>query len=102
MKTVIEKCLVFVILLSGYACTVQKPINSINPPNNKDYEVDYLFEHDGVKVYRFYDRGDYIYFTSLKSDVSIISNDSTVIRNYVRPENELGLLKPDSLHKVAK
>ena len=29
----------------------------------KDYEVKFLFECDGVKVYRFYN-GDYVYFTN--------------------------------------
>jgi hypothetical protein len=32
--------------------------------NNSDYSVSYLFEKDGIKVYRFYDRGEYVYFTS--------------------------------------
>lgn len=32
--------------------------------NNADYSVSYLFEKDGIKVYRFYDRGEYVYFTS--------------------------------------
>jgi hypothetical protein len=32
--------------------------------NNSDYSVSYLFEKDGIKVYRFYDRAEYVYFTS--------------------------------------
>ena len=40
------------------------------------YEVSYLFEHDGVKVYRFMDMGNYVYFTT-KGDVTSIKNDST-------------------------
>lgn len=31
---------------------------------NKAFKVDYLFEHDGVKVYRFYDNGHARYFTN--------------------------------------
>ena len=30
----------------------------------KDYDVKFLFECNGVKVYRFWDNGDYIYFTN--------------------------------------
>lgn len=30
----------------------------------KDYDVKFLFECNGVKVYRFRDNGDYIYFTN--------------------------------------
>ena len=44
--------------------------------NNRTYEVSYLFEHDGVKVYRFMDMGNYVYFTT-KGDVTSIKNDST-------------------------
>ena len=44
--------------------------------NNQTYEVSYLFEHDGVKVYRFLDLGNYVYFTT-RGDVTSIKNDST-------------------------
>lgn len=29
----------------------------------KDYDVQFLFECNGVKVYRFYNKGEYVYFT---------------------------------------
>jgi hypothetical protein len=32
--------------------------------NNDDYSVTYLFEKDGIKVYRFYDGTQFHYFTS--------------------------------------
>ena len=35
-----------------------------------------LFEHDGIKVYRFFDMGNYVYFTT-RGDVTSIKNDST-------------------------
>ena len=41
--------------------------------------VSYLFEHDGCKVYRFYDKGNYVYFTT-RGDVTSITNDSTAQR----------------------
>ena len=30
----------------------------------KDYRVEFLFECNGVKVYRFFDSGDCVYFTN--------------------------------------
>lgn len=33
------------------------------PKTEKDYEVTFLFEVDGVKVYKFYD-GKWVYFTN--------------------------------------
>jgi hypothetical protein len=32
--------------------------------NNNEYKVTYLFEKDGIKIYRFYDGMEYHYFTS--------------------------------------
>lgn len=29
----------------------------------KDYDVQFLFECNGVRVYRFYNKGEYVYFT---------------------------------------
>ena len=44
--------------------------------NNSTYQVEYLFEHEGCKVYRFMDMGHYIYFTNCKGDVTSIESDS--------------------------
>ena len=52
---------------------------SENLENNSTYTVSYLFEHDGCKVYRFYDKGNYVYFTT-RGDVTSITNDSTAQR----------------------
>ncbi|MBK3515853.1 DUF4884 domain-containing protein [Carboxylicivirga marina] len=72
-----------------YSCTIQQPISYSPSENNAGYNVSYLFEHDGCKVYRFYDKGTYVYFTNVNSDVTIVPNDSTVITNSVREVDEL-------------
>ncbi|WP_430816260.1 DUF4884 domain-containing protein [Carboxylicivirga sp. RSCT41] len=69
-----------------HACTIQQPISHAPATNNADYQVSYLFEHDGCKVYRFCDEGRYVYFTTVNSDITVIPNDSTVITNTVRKE----------------
>ena len=38
--------------------------------SNTSYKVERLFEVDGVTVYRFLDRGRYIYFTNRPGEVS--------------------------------
>lgn len=53
------------------SCGVGIPIQNKAPQNNDTYTISYLFEHDGVKVYRFYDMGNYVYFTT-KGEVTII------------------------------
>lgn len=37
---------------------------------NKNFSPVFLFEVDGVRVYRFYDAGNYIYFTNTTGRVS--------------------------------
>jgi len=59
------------------ACYAGRPVAKQIPQNNDTYKVDYLFEHDGCKVYRFYDMGNYVYFTNCSGEVTSISSDST-------------------------
>ena len=60
------------------ACITQRSISVDKAQNNADYTVSYLFEHDGCRVYRFYDAWShsYVYFTT-QGDVTSIPNDST-------------------------
>lgn len=87
MKTFIIPILSLFILIFT-SCFVNQPISKERPANNRTYDVEYLFEHEGCKVYRFYDRGYYVYFTNCNSDVTAVKNDSTntVIQNIVRVE----------------
>lgn len=63
------------------SCSHAIPITTESPKNNQTYEVDFLFEYEGCKVYRFYDRGHSVYFTNCKGDLTAFVNDSTIIRN---------------------
>ncbi len=49
-----------------------KPQSTTVEGNN--FEVEYLFEKDGVKVYRFLDKGHYRYFTTLGETMTIQHN----------------------------
>ncbi|HJF92782.1 MAG TPA: DUF4884 domain-containing protein [Mediterranea massiliensis] len=64
--------------ISFSACFVQRSVSVSKAVNNPDYTVSYLFEHDGCRVYRFYDTysGSYVYFTT-QGDATSIPNDST-------------------------
>jgi hypothetical protein len=59
MKKLLVVLLVAVTLLScrGKALETKQS-------NNSEFEVELLFEHDGVKVYRFWDSSSFHYFTS--------------------------------------
>ncbi|MDU1889805.1 MAG: DUF4884 domain-containing protein [Dysgonomonas sp.] len=65
------------IFLSLTSCFSERPVARQVPGNNETYKVDYLFEHEGCKVYRFYDRGSYVYFTNCNGNVTAIASDST-------------------------
>jgi len=71
------------IIVAGCFTPGQMPVKTQTPDNNQDYKVDYLFEHDGCKVFRFYDRGNVVYFTNCNGE-AIVKTDSTEIRNIVR------------------
>ncbi len=70
----------YLLLAATYSCVITRPIERIPPANNKTYNVDYLFEHDGCKVYRFFDRGHYVYFTNCSGETISLQSDSTEIR----------------------
>lgn len=59
---------------------MQKPISSTKASNNKTYDVEYLFEHDGCKVYRFLDKGAWVYFTNCNNTATSYIKDSTGIK----------------------
>ncbi|MFP4489502.1 MAG: DUF4884 domain-containing protein [Bacteroidales bacterium] len=69
-----------IIAFSFYSCFSQRPLSRERPDNNRTYRVEYLFEHDGCRVYRFRDKGNYVYFTNCGGDVTSMKNDSTQIK----------------------
>lgn len=74
------------------SCYTGVPIKHEEPQNNSTYSISYLFEHDGVKVYRFYDCGNYVYFTT-QGEVTSIKKDSTSQRTIVVPKERINVLE---------
>ena len=58
MKKIILALVIIIGLSSCY-----KEAQSTEQTGN-GFKVEFLFEKDGIKVYRFFDGGDYHYFTS--------------------------------------
>ncbi|WEK37494.1 MAG: DUF4884 domain-containing protein [Candidatus Pseudobacter hemicellulosilyticus] len=69
-------------LLCGLTSCISnsRPLQIGPSQNNQTYTVEYLFTHDGCKVYRFYDRGNYVYFTNCNGE-AIAYDDSVVVSN---------------------
>ncbi len=67
-------------------CYTGQPLKKEPSDNNTSYTVEYLFEHDGCKVYRFRDKGNYVYFTSCKGETTSVLSDSTGTK-YIKSKN---------------
>lgn len=67
-------CAVIIILLIVFGTSCSHPAVSSEITSNK-IQVDFLFEKDGVKVYRFCDNGYTHYFTTLGETISTVSHD---------------------------
>lgn len=80
MKKLPLLSIICVLVLNLLSCSTGIPVAKQVPQNNDTYQVDYLFEHDGCKVYRFRDKDNYVYFTNCTGDVTAISKDSTATR----------------------
>jgi len=59
MKKIIGLLFFSITLVSCHGDGIEK-----SKTNNNEYDVTYLFEKDGIKVYRFYDGIHFHYFTS--------------------------------------
>lgn len=58
----------FLILTS---CDDQKP-QAVTETSNNQFTVEFLFEHEGVKVYRFKADGNWVYYTNRIGDTTEI------------------------------
>ena len=77
MKTLFKSLLILIVSCEFLSCTRQIPVSKVIPENNKTYKVEFLFEYDGCKVYRFLDYGYPVYFTNCNGEVTSIKSDST-------------------------
>jgi Domain of unknown function (DUF4884) len=63
------------------------PIKISTPDNNSTYKIEYLFEHDGCKVYRFLDNSNFVYFTSCNGETTSVVKDTSSIL-YIKSTNK--------------
>ena len=68
-----------IVIAAGITVTVLAVASVGNKPQSttvegNNFEVEYLFEKDGVKVYRFLDKGHYRYFTTLGETMTVQHN----------------------------
>jgi hypothetical protein len=59
---------IWLAVLSIALLSCSKDPVSTTSTNNPDVQVSLLLEHDGIKVYRFYDNGTYIYYIDARGE----------------------------------
>ena len=82
MKKILAIWIAFITLgaiLFG-ACT-NEPMSSERLGKDDGFAVEYLFEKDGVKMYRFLDNGHYHYFTTKGETISVQRVDKNTTYN---------------------
>jgi hypothetical protein len=57
-----KKTILALVIIIGLSSCYKEPQTAENIGNG--FKVEFLFEKDGIKVYRFFDGGDCHYFTS--------------------------------------
>lgn len=67
------KYILLALLLIGCSDDIRKPLKEEQTKNG--YEVSFLFEHDGYKVYRFYDSRDH-YFVKCQNNNQVVENQA--------------------------
>jgi hypothetical protein len=72
--------LTLIAVLFFAACSTGQPLTKGPAQNNGTYNVSYLFENEGCKVYRFSDNGMFIYYTNCNGS-TVARTDSTAIMN---------------------
>jgi len=66
-----------------FGACMNEPMSKERLGKDDGFEVEYLFDKDGVKVYRFYDNGHYHYFTTKGETISV----QTQTKNQTYNEN---------------
>jgi hypothetical protein len=83
-----KKTLAIYIVLIGLgailfgACS-NDPMSKERLGKDDGFEVEFLFEKDGVKVYRFFDVGRYHYFTTGGETISVKTEGKTEYRENI-------------------
>lgn len=71
-----KKFILLSLLLVGCA---RDPLSTYRS-NNPEFNPSLLFEHNGVKVYRFVDAGRYVYYTDARGHTSYIVSEGKTTR----------------------
>lgn len=82
-----KNIVILLLFLNAVGCKpLLRPVEYEPPIVRKDYKIEFLFEHEGCKVYKFNDDGRIVYFTNCRGETTA-TTDTTVIRNTTNMKN---------------
>lgn len=85
-----KKYFIIILFIFLYGCSVEP--EQVEKTSNQNIKVDFLFEKDGCRVYRFTDGGQNIYWTNCRGNISWKQGAKTKTRyqneTIVRDEND--------------
>jgi hypothetical protein len=67
-----------------FGACINEPMSTERLGKGDGFEVEYLFDKDGVKVYRFYDNGHYHYFTTKGETISTQTAGKTTYNENIK------------------
>ena len=77
---IMNKIMVIVCCLPLLGCIEDRqPEKPVSSTNEKSYPVDQLFEVEGCKMYRFYDKSEYRYFSNCQGSTSWVRKEEICI-----------------------
>jgi hypothetical protein len=86
-----RKYFIIILFIFLYGCSVEP--EQVEKTSNQNIKLDFLFEKDGCKVYRFSDRGQYVYWTNCRGNITSYHLNGKVTSKFqnetiIRDEND--------------
>jgi len=84
------KKILFVILTITMIGCFNEPQSVEHMGKDFEFQVEYLFEKDGIKMYRFYDGGHSHYFTTQGETMTTQQNGKTTYEERIKTKYKIG------------
>ena len=84
------KKILFIILITTIVGCINEPQSVEHTGKDDQFQVEYLFEKDGVKMYRFADGSRYHYFTTQGETMSTQQNGKVTYDETIKATRKIG------------
>lgn len=100
------KKIILILSIALVGC-YNEPMSTEHTGKDDKFQIEYLFEKDGLKVYRFYDGGLYHYFTTGGETMTEQSSGKTTYEERIKTKYKIGddeyrMLKDEIMNDAVK